>query len=174
MKLEQRLSLLASAVGGDIKILTGKIGDLTSLSTTAKGNIVAALNELYAAIGDAGASIDDTAGNGNTLVTWSADKIFDSIAAAKQAVKDEILGGASAAYDTLLEIQALLQGDAASLADLAQAIANRVRFDDVQNLTAGQKQQARTNIGALSNDDLVALVGDTDHDFVADYTTAKA
>lgn len=108
MKLEQRLTLLASAVGADIKILTNKIGDLTSLETTAKTNLVAAINELYDAIGGAGAQIDDSAGDGDTLVTWSANKIFDSIALAKQQVQDAILGGASAAYDTLKELQDLL------------------------------------------------------------------
>jgi hypothetical protein len=37
-------------------------------------------------------------------------------------------------------------------------------------LGAPQQAQARSNIGAQA----AAAVGDTDHDFVADYTAAKA
>jgi hypothetical protein len=176
--MDAKITLLAQAVGGDVKNLINKIGDTTALNTTAKGNLVAALNEVYAAIGGAGAQINDNAGNGDTLVTWSADKIFDSIALAKTEIQTAILGGASAAYDTLKELQDLLEGDAAQLATLASAINNRVRFDDVQTLTSAQKLQARSNIDAVATADvtsaITAAVGDTNHDFVADYTAAKA
>ena len=69
MSLELRIVALAQAIGGDVKTLTNKQGDLTSLSTTAKGNLVAAINEMYSAIGNAGAQINDTAGDSDTLVT---------------------------------------------------------------------------------------------------------
>ena len=49
-------------------------------------------------------------------------------------------------------------------------MANRVRYDAAQALSAPQQAQARDNIGAQA----AADVGDTDHDFVADYNTAKA
>lgn len=55
-------------------------------------------------------SIDDTASDGELYKTWSADKIFDSISAAKQAVKEEILGGATGAYDTLQELYDVMNG----------------------------------------------------------------
>lgn len=58
MSLETRLIALAEAVGTDIKSLITKQGDLTSLNTTAKGNLVAAINELFGAIGNAGARTD--------------------------------------------------------------------------------------------------------------------
>lgn len=178
MTLEAKITALASAVGADVKALITKIGDMTSLKTTTKSNLVAALNELYDAIGDAGAQIDDTAGAGNKLVTWSADKMVSELATAKQQVKDDIIGGASGAYDTLLEIQQLLEGDASALAALTTAVNNRVRFDDAQTLNNTQKTQARANIGATSQDDvdnrIAAKVGDSEHDFVNDYNTAKA
>ena len=56
-------------------------------------------------------------------------------------------------------------------------MANRVRVDATQSFTSAQQAQARTNIDAASADDLATLttnIGNTDHDFVADYTTAKA
>lgn len=52
MSLETRIVALASAVGADIKTLTQNQGLLSSLSTTAKGSLVAALNELKANEGD--------------------------------------------------------------------------------------------------------------------------
>lgn len=164
MSLETRIVALAQAIGADIKTLTTKQGDLTSLSTTAKGNLVAAINELYAAIGNAGAQINDTAGNGDTLVTWSADKIYDTIEAAKTAVKNDIVNGAAAAFDTLSELAAALNNDPTFAATIATELGNRVRFDAVQTLTTAQKLQACTNIG----------VGDPERDLAAAYATAKA
>ena len=164
MSLETRIIGLAQAIGTDIKTLTAKQGDLTSLSTTAKGNLVAAINELYGLLGSSGAVIDDTAGDGATAVTWSANKIFDSIEAAKVSVQNAILGGASAAYDTLKELQDLIVADDGLLTALTTAVANRVRFDDGQTLNTAQKLQACTNIG----------VGNPESDFAASYATAKA
>lgn len=164
MSLELRIVALAQAIGGDVKTLTNKQGDLTSLSTTAKGNLVAAINELYSAIGNAGAQINDTAGDGDTLVTWSANKIHDTIEAAKLAVKSELVNGASAALDTLSELAAALNNDPTFAATIATELGNRVRFDAVQTLTTAQKLQACTNIG----------VGDPERDLAAVYVTAKA
>lgn len=164
MSLETKIIGLAQAIGVDIKTLTVKLGDLTALSTTAKGNLVAAINELYGLLGSSGAVINDAAGDGATSVTWSANKIFDTIEAAKAAVQVSILGGASAAFDTLKELQDLIVSDEGLLTALTTAVANRVRFDDVQTLTTAQKLQACTNIG----------VGNPESDFAASYATAKA
>ena len=173
MTLEQRLILLAQAIGADIKTLTVAQGSLTSLTTTAKSNLVAAINELKSITdGLAGgwAAINDAAGDGDTTVTWSADKIFDSIAAAKAALKNELLDGAGAALDTLNELADALNNDPNFAATIAAEIANRVRYDAAQALSEPQKAQARVNIGAQAASD----VGDTDRDFVGDYNTAKA
>lgn len=173
MTLEQRLILLAQAIGADIKTLTVAQGSLTSLTTTAKSNLVAAINELKSitdGLAGGGAAINDAAGDGDTTVTWSADKIFDSIAAAKAALKNELLDGAGAALDTLNELAGALNNDPNFAATIAAEIANRVRYDAAQALSAPQQAQARSNIGAQA----AAAVGDTDHDFVADYTAAKA
>lgn len=164
MSLETQLIALAQAIGADIKDVRVKQGDLTSLTTAAKTSLVAAINELKAALGSAGAAINDTAGNGATTVTWSADKIFDTIEAAKAAVKSDLTNGAAAALDTLSELAAALGNDPSFAANMATALGNRVRYDDVQTLTAPQQLQACSNIG----------VGDPAHNFVTDYTAAKA
>ena len=173
MTLEQRLIALAQAMGADVKALLAAQGSLSALTTTAKASLVAAVNELKTAVDAAaggGVSIDDGAGDGATAVTWSADKIFDAIEAAKTAVKNDLTAGAAAALDTLSELAAALNNDPAFAATIAAEIANRVRFDAAQTLTSPQQTQARANIGAQS----AAAIGNPDRDLVADYTAAKA
>lgn len=177
MTLETRIVSLAQAIGGDIKGLRTSQGTLSALNTTTKTSLVAAINEMLTLIGSAGASIDDGAGNGSTAVTWSADKIFDSIEAAKVAVKADLTNGAAAALDTLNELAAALNNDPSFATTIASEIANRVRFDATQSLTAPQQTQARSNIGAASATDVSGLItglGTYDRDYAADYTTAKA
>lgn len=178
MSTSAKLLLLASAIGADVKLLTAAHGDLTALPTTAKTNLVAAIAEVYAlANADAGLVINDAAGNGDTTVVWSADKVFDAIEAAKVATKNELLDGAGGAYDTFKELQDLLVGNADAVAALTTAIGNRVRFDQAQVLTSEQQGFARGNIGAAAAADLDTLttaVGDTEADLVAAYNTAKA
>lgn len=177
MSLETRIVALAQAMGTDVKTLTTAQGSLSALNTTTKTSLVAAINELLTLIGSAGASIDDGAGNGDVAVTWSADKIFDSIEAAKAAVKSELTNGAAAAMDTLNELAAALNNDPSFATTIATEIANRVRFDAAQTLTSPQQAQARTNIGAAAASDVSTLLtglGTYDRDYAADYTAAKA
>ena len=177
MSLETRIVALAQAMGADVKTLTDAQGTLTSLNTTTKTSLVAAINELLTLIGSAGVSINDTAGDGNTGVTWSADKIFDSIEAAKAAVKDDLVNGAGAALDTLNELAAALGNDPSFATTIATEVANRVRYDAAQTLTGPQQAQARTNIDAAAASDVSGLItglGTYDRDYAADYTAAKA
>jgi len=177
MSLESRIIALAQAIGADVKALTASRGSLAALATTNKTSIVAAINELVGMAGAGGASIDDNAGNGSTGVTWSADKIFDSIEAAKLAVKNDLIAGAGAALDTLQELAAALNNDPSFATTIAGQIANRVRFDDAQTLTSPQQAQARSNIGAASASDVSGLItglGTYDRNYAADYAAAKA
>ena len=177
MSLESRIIALAQAMGTDVKALTAAQGSLSALNTTTKTSLVSAINELVTMTGSAGASIDDAAGNGNTGVTWSADKIFGSIEAAKTAVKNDLVNGAGAALDTLNELAAALGNDPSFAATIATEIANRVRFDAAQTLTGPQQTQARANIGAASATDVSGLLtglGTYDRDYAADYAAAKA
>lgn len=177
MSLETRVVALAQAIGADVKALTTNQGALSGLSTTTKTNLVAAINELHSALGSSGAQISDTAGNGDTTVTWSADKIYDTIEAAKTAVKNDLINGAASALDTLSELAAALGNDPSFAATIASEIANRVRFDAAQTLTGTQKTQVLSNIGAAAASDLSGLItglGTYDRDYAADYATAKA
>ena len=101
-----------------------------------------------------------------TSTTYSSNKIVSLL----DALKADILGGADAAYDTLVEIQQLLQNGTTGLDALLAAVNLRVRFDAAQTLTVAEQLQARTNIGAVAASD----VGNTDTDFVAIFDGALA
>ena len=92
------------------------------------------------------------------------------INAAIASLRNELRGGAGAALDTFIEIEARLGQDAGTVAALATAIAARVRFDEAQVLTPVQRAFARSNIGAQES----ATIGDPTVDLVALYNAAKA
>ncbi|AUM00561.1 hypothetical protein B4966_10585 [Rhodocyclaceae bacterium] len=156
MSLATRIESLVLRVAQEFNDVRAKAGNLANLTTTDKSSLVAAINELKAAVQSATA-IDDT--QVATTSTYSSSKIVTLL----DTLKAEILGGADAAYDTLLEIQQLLQDGTSGLDALLAAVNQRVRFDAAQTLTAAEADQARSNIGAASS----AEVGDTDTDFVA-------
>ena len=177
MTLSASSVAVVEAIGVDIKGIITSIGNLASLPTAAKTSIVAALAELHAAIQSA-SSIDDSAVDGDTTSTYSADKILDLLVAAKNEIKDDLLGGVGSAFDTLKELADAIGNDGSLAANLGAAIANRVRYDQAMTLTEPQKLVARTNIGAVSMDEvdthLVTTYGDPDADLLAAYNAAKA
>lgn len=207
---EQQIHDLATAVGTKCRVLNTKIGALTSLSTTDKSSIVAAINEIKTSVtglantlnsystrlstAESGvstnkaelttaksnistlqstiatlsadldalelavankATIDDEATA--TTSVWSSSKVSSSITAAKQAVKDEILGGVGEAFDTLLELQQAIGANKDLIESFETIAAGHVKFDGAQELTDAQKTQARENIGAANSVDTEAL-----------------
>ena len=161
MSLATRIESLVIRVAQEFNDVRAKAGNLANLTTTDKSNLVAAINELKAAVVSS-AVIDDAHIAATT--TYSSNKIVSLL----DALKTEILGGADAAYDTLVEIQQLLQNSTSGLDALLAAVNNRVRFDAAQSLTVAEQLQARSNIGAVAATD----VGNTDTDFVAVFVGA--
>ena len=156
MSLATRIESLVIRVAQEFNDVRAKAGNLANLTTTDKSNLVAAINELKAAV-SASTVIDDA--QAALTSTYSSSKIVSLL----DALKSEILGGADAAYDTLLEIQQVLQSGTSGLEALLAAINQRVRFDAAQSLTVAEQSQARSNIGAVASSDL----GNPDTDFVA-------
>lgn len=161
MSLTTRIESLVIRIAEEFNTLSARTGSLANLSTTDKSSLVAAINELKASVVVSNA-IDDS-----TVATTSA---FSSskVVALLDALKADILGGADAAYDTLLEIQQLLQSSSNGLDALLTAIQYRVRVDAEQTLSEDEQAQARSNIGAAANADL----GDPATDFVAIFEAA--
>ncbi len=146
MSLQANLNTVLTHIGTKLNLLNTRIGDLSTLSTTQKASVVAAMNELKGLIDnvDLSALIDDAASATGT--TWSSSKIAAEIAAATAA----ILGGADTDDDTLGEL-------AAQITALAQADNGLVSATATQSFTAGEQTQARSNIGAAAQSALDAL-----------------
>jgi capsid protein len=161
MSLQTQLNSFVLRVAEEFNTVKGRTGTLTALTTTDKSSLVAAINELKAAIVTA-VMIDDL--QVSTTTTYSSNKVVTLL----DALKADILGGADPAYDTLLELQQALQNDQSGIAALTSAIDKRVRFDAAQTLTVLEQQQARTNIGAVATTD----IGDVATDFVAIFEAA--
>lgn len=161
MSLQTQLNSFVLRVAEEFNTVKGRTGTLTNLTTTDKSSLVAAINELKAAI-LAAVAIDDLQVSAST--TYSSNKIVTLL----DALKADILGGADPAYDTLLELQQALQNDQTGIAALTTAIDKRVRFDAAQTLTVVEQQQARDNIGAVA----AADIGDVNTDFVAIFNAA--
>lgn len=161
MSLASRIESLVIRVAQEFSSVRSVTGRLTDLSTANKSNLVAAINELQSAV-VASTGIDDEAIS--TSTTYSSNKIVGLL----DALKADILGGADAAYDTLLEIQELLSSGTTGLDALLTAVNNRVRFDAAQSLTTEEQAQARDNVGAVA----ASAVGDTDTDFETIFETA--
>jgi hypothetical protein len=160
-----RVSDLATRTATQDKILktliNGNAADLSSLATTDKSHLVAALNELKgridAAVAASGAVIDDT--TSSTTKTYSSSKINAAISTAVS----NLVNGAGTALDTLKELADALNNDPNFATTIMNGLANRVRFDAAQTLTAAQKAQAKANIDAYGN----AEIGDPDTNFVS-------
>lgn len=158
--LVQNVSALATRVGTEIKSVKASIGTITDLTTANKQNTVAAINEVKSAIAAlegtvaSQTNIDDA--NVSAATTYSSSKIVSEITAAKQAVKDELLGGAGEAYDTLKELGELIDTNKDAIDALEALAAGHVKYDGAQTLTSEQQAQARTNIGAASATDCAA------------------
>jgi hypothetical protein len=161
MSFATQVNNLATRIGTEIKTVSGRIGTLASLSTTAKGNLVEAINEIKTS---AGAQINDATPQGTTV--YSSSQTEARISAAVNSLVDSAPG----TLDTLNELATALGDDPNAIATINTALGNRVRFDAAQSLTGTQQTQARSNIGAISSTD----VGDPNSDFVATFVAALA
>lgn len=192
MSLVTQISNVITAIGTEFKSVYAKIGDLTSLTTTAKSNLVAAVNELAASIGGAGATINDSSPSttsvyssskteavatakaaaiindaaASTSTAYSASKTDGQISAAVSA----LVNSSPAALDTLKELADALGDDADFATTMTTALGNRLRVDAAQGLTSGQKTQGQSNLDVYSKAD----IGDPTTDFAAVFTAALA
>jgi len=157
MTLNQRLTAFAQAVGVDIGELIVTRGDLTQLTTTAKNNLVAAINELKAGLNsvDLTAVINDAADVGVLTQTWSADKLVLAL----DQLKSDILNGAPESMNTLKEISDYLAQNDQNISGLLDLISRTVRYDASQTLTTAEQLQACANIDIGNPEvDLVAIL----------------
>ena len=156
-----RISDLATRMATECKSLRTLVNangaDLSALTTTQKASLVAAINELKTALDALGTPITISDSASSTTQVWSSSKVSSEITAAKNA----LTSGAATALDTLSELAAALGNDANFASTITTALGYRLRFDDVQTLTTGQKTQACANLG----------IGEPDTDFVTTFNS---
>ncbi len=157
--LTARISDLAIRLATECKsirtLVNGNAADLSSLTTTQKASLVAAINELKTALDALGTPITISDSTSSTTLVWSSSKVSSAIAQAKS----DLVNGAGAALDTLSELATALGNDANFASTITTALGYRLRFDAVQTLTTGQKTQACANLG----------IGEPDTDFVTTF-----
>lgn len=73
-------------------------------------------------------------------------------------LENKLTGGAGEAYDSLKELQTILENGKAELDALKELAAGHVKYDAAQGLTASQKAMARSNIGAVSESEMDAAI----------------
>lgn len=165
MALTDEIANFAGAVGTDMKKvmveINGKQADLAALQTTAKANLVDAINEVLgvaqAAANTGGAQINDS--GTETTTTLSSSEIGNRISTAIA----NLVAAAPGTLDTLVEIATALDNDPNFATTITTALANRLRFDAAQTLTTTEKNRAANNMG----------VGPINTNFVTAYTTAR-
>lgn len=150
MTLIERITKFAQQVGTDIGALTKRIGNTSTLTTTNKGNVVDAINEVKSTVDNLDLGLNET-----TVTNIATQKAKEEVA--------KVVGGAPAAFDTLKELADAFQDGSSITQSVVDGLNNRLRFDEVQMLDATQKLQACNNLG----------IGNPDTDLLAVYNTAK-
>lgn len=146
------LVAFALAVRSKCLELTATDGKLSDLTTSAKTNLVTAINELVTGLNTVNdiiakkTEIDDT--KSTTSNVWSASKTATEIATTATNLKNDLLGGVGEAYDTLKELADLINNNKTAIEALQEIASGHVKFNEVQSLSDTQKATARSNIGA--------------------------
>lgn len=148
--LESRVSEFAARTGQEIKKVRGEIATSNTAAEALTQRVAAnegAIANLQSEVAKK-VEIDDA--QASATKTYSSQKVDSQITAAKQSVKNDLLGGAGEAYDTLKELADALVTNKDAITALQQIAKGHVQFDKAQALNDDQKKQARANIGALS------------------------
>ncbi len=133
MSLQTNVSSAFTRVATEFKTLRTSLtgnstGSLAGLTTTAKSSLIAAINELDAAIealasAEGGATIVD--GAPSTTSVWSSSKTDSEIDTAVSAAVAALLDSAPGALDTLNELAAALGDDPNFASTITSALAGK-------------------------------------------------
>lgn len=168
MSLSVKLTGLVTRVSTELKairtLINGNATDLTSLNTTAKANLVAAINEVFASIATERLArngiISDADPDATSFVTTASNAKIRSLINAAVA---SLVNGSPALLDNLNELATAIGDDPNFAATMSTALGNRLRVDAAQSLTSGQQAQGRSNLDVYST----SQIGDPEADFVS-------
>lgn len=95
------------------------------------------------------------------LESGNADSPYATIAFVEQTISD-LIGGADSAFDTLLEIQQILQGNEASIGTILEEIAKKASKDELKEVS-DKVDDHETRLGKLEEkNDMFRFVTDAD------------
>lgn len=175
--LSAQINNLAVRIAKECKLIYIKLGDTTQLNTDNAESLVKAINSLKTNFDNAMLAINANSADidaaetaiaalqerlnsiindtlASTTTVYSSSKVDSEITKAKQEVKNDLLGGAGTAYDTLNELAELIESNQDAITALQNLAAGHVKYDDAQELTDAQKKQARDNINAVSQNEI--------------------
>jgi hypothetical protein len=180
--LQTRLSDLITVIGTDYKFLKGLVGDLSSLTTTAKGSVVLAINEINAKpSGTGGASIADGDTGTSTTTTYSASKIValnaaqDSTIAGKAVINDTTASGTQVySSNKVVALNSAQDSVIATKVDLssAQTIAGVKTFSSAPVVPDGSFTTAKVS-GLPATLAALPVINDTTPSGTALYSSSK-
>ena len=157
--LMQAIGTLKTIVNHNSNLMSltrSEVGSITGLQTANKTNIVDAINELVQKSADTSAITQQIQAAKQEAIQNTTDKVA--------ALKSELLGGEGldTALDTIKEIGEALKADKTTASAMAIQIGNRLKVDEVHNLTSEQLQNVYTSLN----------LGQPDTDFVAIFEAA--
>lgn len=133
MNIQDRLVQFTNATGLDIGNLITSVGDLNSLTTASKGNLVLAIEELRLIIFDAfNHIINDSVASTNQV--YSSTKFIQLLDAAILTIAED----APENYDTLKEIADWISNDKTQTTNILNQLNNKLRHDQTMSLTSAQ------------------------------------
>lgn len=172
MSLATNVTNLATRVATEAKalrtLLNGNAADLSSLTTTAKGNLVAAINEVAAGVAGSSGIDDLTTGTSTTwssskIVGYVGDEIDDAVAALPDpgALIDDVTASTSTVYSstkTGTEIAAAVAslvdgspGTLDTLNELAAALGDDAAFSTTVTTALGNRVRTDTAAQGLDS-----------------------
>jgi hypothetical protein len=171
MDIQNKIDLLTIRVAEEFNSLVGDLGSLENLSTVDKSSLVSAVVELNSKINilESSSVINDTL-VGSSNYTWSITKIKSHV----DFIIEGLFTNVPIEHDTLKKISD-------DIKSVTVDLGNSVSYG-VDTKTDLEKEQARTNIGAVSLEDLQTLqdevtllkadIGNLNRDFVSDFNNA--
>lgn len=160
MSLVTQLQLAFVRIGTEFKTIRSEKltseGDLTTLTTTAKSNLVAAINEVKASLSGAGAVINDTTASSSTV--YSSTKSHADASALATAAAAALISDASAttATTTTYSANKITAAIAAASAQVKTDLTNGATsaldtFKEVQDLFTSDESTAAALATSVGN-----------------------
>lgn len=163
---EQRHKTAALILGSMVKRLISALGSNFQTMTTEAGytgtTIQTSIADLQTAVStlQSGSSAVVNDAVTNTSNTWSSSKVASEILNAVQALRTQLVGTAGEALDTIYELGEALANNTSYVTTISDELGKTIKYT-LQSLTVEQQAQARTNISAANESEVLKIISQT-------------